>query len=449
MSAPARKAWFDEKRVAVKGSIVLSRWLAERKAAALQSPYSSMSFGTMDHDLLGRIFGGGSYTGRSVNDEFAMAVSTVWRCVMLLAQTIGSLPWSVYERVSPGKAREANDHPLAEVLIYSPNADMDRMQFREAKAANLILRGNAYSLKETRSNGSISSLYPMPSKDIKAERDRETNQIRYVYMDRGKREVYPSEKVWRVSGFGFDGLQGLPPLGYGRHAIALAAAAEEFGARFFGQGARASAIVEIPQWLEPDERLKAKNNLDEMSAGLANAHKLRLLEGGMKYTEISAKPGEAQHNELRGFQIPDICRFFGVPPHLAFDLSHGSYNNVETLASEFVTFGLLPHLNRFELSAQKQLLSPADRRRFFIRFNFEGLLRANSLERAQFYAAMLQNGVYSRNEVREKENLDRIDAPGMDDRTVQTNLALIQFLEAMVKAGAESGRNSNPNPEKQ
>lgn len=434
--------WYNVDRVKQPGSVVLREWNAARKSAHL----TSLSFGTMDQEMIRRVFGGGSYTGRSVSEDFSMAVSTVWRCVQLLSQTIGSLPWSVFERVAPGKAREAEDHPLAEILVRSPNADMDRMQFREAVAANLVLRGAGYSLKETRANGTVLSLYPMPTRDVTPERDRETGAMRYVYMDRGKRDVYPAEKVWSVRGFSFNGLVGLPPMGYGRHAIALAAAAEEFGSRFFANGARVSGTVKIPQWLEDEERTKAKANLERIYTGLENSHRLMLLEGGMSYEQMSATPNEAQHNELRGFQIPDICRFFGVPPHLAFDLTNGSYNNVETLASEFVTFGLLPHLVRFELAAQKQLLVPADRRRFFVRFNFEGLLRANSLERAQFYAGMLQNGVLSRNEVREKENLDRSDEPGMDERTVQTNLALIQFLEAMVKAGSDTGRNNNPQP---
>lgn len=440
--APVRKGWYSD-RVREPGSVVLKQWLSERTQRK-SVPLQEFSFGTMDHDVLRRLFGGGTYTGRSVTDDFAMAVSTVWRCVSLLSQTIGSLPWGVFERVAPGKAREVDDHPLADVLIHSPNVDMDRMQFRSAMAANLVLRGNSAALKETRSDGSVVSLYPMPWRHVRTERDRETGAMRYRFTDRGRDEVYPSEKVWHVRTMSFDGRIGLPAMGYGRHAIALAAAAEEFGARFFANGARVSGTVEIPQWLEPDQREKAKKNLEEIYTGLDNAHRLMLLEGGMKYEQMSANPQEAQHHELRGFQIPDICRFFGVPPHLAFDLSHGSYNNVETLASEFVTFGLLPNLILFELAAQKQLLPPDQRRRFFIRFNFEGLLRANSLERAQFYAAMLQNGVLSRNEVREKENLDRVDAPGMDDRTVQTNLALIQFLEAMVDAGKQSGRGNNP-----
>jgi HK97 family phage portal protein len=417
-----------------------------RKSVGASSGPITTGFSSTDNEVIARLFGRSSYTGRTVTDEFAMAVSVVWRCVQLISQTVGSLPWAVYEKTGPNSAREADDHPLADVLVRSPNADMDRMQYREAITANLAFRGNTYSLKETRKDGSVVSLYPIPSKDCTPKRDRDSGAMQYEVNDRGRKVTYPTEKIWHVRLFGFDGMIGLSPLGYSRQAVALTAAAEEFGSRFFGQGARASAIVKIPQWLEDDQRVKAKKNLEDLGSGLDNAHRIRLLEGGMEYQETSAKPGEAQHNELRSFQIRDICRFFGVPPHLVFDLEHGSYNNVETLATEWVTFGLLPYLVRYELSAQKQLLTPADRRRFFIRFNFEGLLRANSLERAQFYASMLQNGVFSRNEVREKENLNRVDEDGMDDRTVQSNMALIQFLEAMVKAGAGTGRGDNPNP---
>jgi HK97 family phage portal protein len=415
-------------------------------------PYASAStsFSTLDGDVLAKIFGRSTHTGRVVTDDFAMAVSAWFRCIQLKAQTVGALPWAVYERVAPNKSVEVPDHPLAEVLIHSPNADMDRMQFREAIEANLANRQNAYALKETRRDGSLISLYPIPSSNCTPRRNRESRAIEYVVNEDGRQqEVYPSEKIWHVRGFSFNGLVGLDTRTHARHALALAGAAEEFGSRFFANGARISGIVKIPQWLEADERVKAKKNLDEFWSGLDNAHKLKLLEGGMEYEQVSVPPDEAQHNELRNFQIRDICRFQGVPPHLAFDLEHGSYANVETLAGEWVTFGLMPDLVRIELAAQKQLLTPADRKRFFVRFNFEGLLRANSLERAQFYQAMLQNGVFSRNEVREKENLSPVEEAGMDDRTVQTNLALIQFIEAMAKAGAATGRGNDPGAPKQ
>jgi HK97 family phage portal protein len=439
---PASKSsWNDVlARARTPGSAVLKYHAAAKQAKSAGVYPSLTTFSPTDQATIERLFGRSTYTGRAVTDDYAMAVSTVWRCVQLISQTVGSLPWAVFERLGPESAREVDDHWLADILVHSPNADMDRLQFREAKTANLAFRGNTYSLKEFRNDGTVSSLYPMPSKEVTPKRDRETGEMRYVFSDRGKPVEYPREKVFHVRLFGFDGLVGLSPLGNSRHAIALAAAAEEFGSRFFANGARISGTVTIPDWLEDEQREKAKKNLEENWSGLENAHRLRLLEGGMKYEQASATPGEAQHNELRLFQIRDICRFFGVPPHLVFDLEHGSYNNVETLASEWVMFGLLPYLVRFELAAVKQLLRPAERRKFFVRFNFEGLLRANSQERAQFYNIMLQNGVFTRNQVRQKENLNRADAPGMDDYTVQSNMALIQFLEAMVKAGAASGR---------
>lgn len=433
--------------VRTKGPNLIERarsWLGGVKQSESIVQGGSWSFSTTAADMISRVLGRGSHTGRAVTQEFAMQVSTVWRCVQLLSQTIGSLPWAVYEKVGQGSSRELEDHPLSDVLIHSPNSDMDRMQFREAITANLVLRGNSYSLKETKRDGNVSSLYPIPTSQCAPRRNQQTGAIEYPVYDRGRLEIFPREKIWHIRLHSFDGLIGLSPMGYGRQAIALASAAEEFGAKYFSNGARASAVVKIPEWLDDDQRPKAKKNIEDFYSGLDNAHGLRLLEGGMTYEEISAKPNEAQHNELRGFQVPDLCRFWGVPPHLAFDLTHGSYSNVETLAGEFVTFALLPNLIRIETAAQRQLLVAGDRRRIFIRFNFEGLLRANSLERAQLYAAMLQNGVLSRNEVREKENLNRIDEAGMDDRTVQANLALIQFIEAMAKAGAETGRGNDP-----
>jgi hypothetical protein len=287
---------------------------------------------------------------------------------------------------------------------------MDRMQFREAKAANLVLRGNAYSLKERAATG-VSSLYPIPSRsNCTQERDAiRPARSRFIVMDRGKREVYPRRRS------GASAASASTAWSASRRSATAGMRSRSpprprNSARGFSERRARLGVVKIPQWLEDEQRERRKRtSRSSPPASTTRIDQAPRGRHGIRGDQRQA--GEAQHNELRGFQIPDICRFFGVPPHLAFDLTNGSYNNVETLASEFVTFGLLPHLVRFELAAQKQLLKPAIAGKFFVRFNFEGLLRANSLERAQFYAAMLQNGVLSRNEVREKENLNRIDAP--------------------------------------
>lgn len=374
--------------------------------------------------------GGGTYAGKTVTEISAMQMSAVFGCVRILAESIGALPWSIYEKDKQGNAKKV-DHPLSGVLIDSPNADMTDVEFREAGVVNLALQGNAYSLKETNGAGNIASLYPIPAGNVEKKR-KDDGAIQFRVCDRGKWETYPQEKIWHVPGFGSNGLTGFSPIGYQRQAIGLGLATEEFGARFFGQGATTSGVVNVPDWLKDEQRLKAREILQQKYEGLGNAHKLMLLEGGMQFTSVSMPLEDAQFLETRRFQVNEIARIYRVPPHMLADLERATFSNIEHMSIEFVVFTLQPYLTRFERSVSKWLLKPGERGRFFLRFNLEGLLRGDSDARAKFYAAMLQNGVYNRNEVRALENMNQVAGQGMDEYTVQSNMAPIDALAALL-----------------
>jgi len=396
---------------------------------------------TLKDAALGRFFGMPSATGKTVTDEAAIGISTVWACVRLLAETVGAMPLAVFERQKDGNSKKI-DHPLSDVLIGSPNSDMTSQEFREAKTANLAMRGNAYSLKEVAGNGDVSSLYPIPAADVEPKRERD-GSIVFRVNDRGRWETLPQEKIWHWKGFGFNGVTGLSPLAYARESMGLALASEEFGARLFANGASVSAILSIPGWLKPDQREIAKKNLDELASGM-RTHKPTLLEGGMELKGGIFPPEDLQFLQLRQFSVRDLCRFYRIDPHMVGDLERATHNNIEQLSLEFVMYTIMPYLTRVEASAAKWLLKPGDRSRFFLRFNFEGLLRADSVARAQLYSILLQNGVFNRNDVRALENRNRSDAAGMDDYTVQSNMALIQMLEALVASKNTGAKGDQP-----
>lgn len=409
----------------------LALWTAQKAAN-----YSGVSFSLADSDInqkLGEFFGGGTVVGKTVNDTTAMQVTAFFACIRLLAETMGAMPSAIYEKQKNGNA-ERVEHPLAEVLIEQPNADMLGTEYREASTANLAARGNTYSLIERRPNGDLLSLYPIPASRIQVKRDNSTNyEIRYGLQDRGKTEWYPAEKIWHRKGFSFDGLIGLSPIQCARESIGLALAGEEFNARLFGQGLMPSARVSIPAWLTDDQRVIANKKLLEMHAGMVNMNKPMLLEGGMTVESGLLTPDDAQFLQLRQFTVIEICRLLGIKPHMIAALEQATDNNIEKLSLEFVTYTMLPHLRRDEAAARK-LFKPADRSRFFYRYNFEGLLRADSAARAGLYSILLQNGVYNRNEVRALENRNSVDDPAMNQYTVQSNMAMIDQIAALVAA---------------
>lgn len=409
---------------------------------ALKMAGVSGTYSTAD-PALGKIFGTPTVSGMTVNEDSAMRISTAWSCIRILSETMGAMPWGMYESDGRGNSKPAPDHPLSELLSNSPNADMTSVEYREAKVTNLCQAGNTYSLID-RTGKRVTSLTPIRSCNVTPLLPDASNpEIRFKILDRGKYETYPRSEIWHVKGFGGDGYTGLSPLGAAREAMGTALAVESFGARFFSQGGKPSGIVTVPNFFKKEQREIARENLQQMMGGLGAAHQFALFEGGMKPEPWGDMPlDDMQFLLLRKFSIQEICRFYRIPPHMVADLDRATFSNIEHMSQEFVMFTLMPYFTRFESSVTKWLLPPGERGKFFLRFNFEGLLRADSAGRAAFLTQMVTNGVMNRNEARGKENLNRSDAPGMDEFTVQLAMAPISKLGPMADATIAAGNRA-------
>lgn len=365
-----------------------------------------------DHDSVARLLGHRNDAGVLVTEQTALQVSAVFSCNRVLSETVGSLPWAFYERDGNGNMTKI-DHDLGAVLVERPNPDMTSQELRESQMLRLGLCGNAYAhISRRRFDGSVISVQPDDA-IVPHVRDG-----RLAYK-RGN-EWLNTDDVWHLKGFG-NGLVGLSPVGMARQAFGLALATESFGARFFKEGASAAGIIKSKDWLKDDQRETARKLLAEMWSGLTNSHKVQLLEGGMEYQSITMPLEDAQFLQTRKFQVTEVARWYRVPPHLIADLDRATFSNIEQQALEFVQYALLPYFVRYEQTVRK-LLPEKDRGRVLLRFNVDGLLRADSTSRAGLYSVLLQNGVISRNEARASENRPRSDAPGMDDYTVQSNM---------------------------
>lgn len=411
----------------------LALWAAQKAAT-----YGGVQFSLTDHQKLSSVFGmNRSHAGKSVTENAAMGVTTVWACTRLLSETMGAMPSGIFRYEKSGNATKVDDHSLYEILIEQPNSDMNGLEAREARTANLALHGNSYSIIDRRGSGDVVSLYPVPTRSVQPKRDESTNwQLMYGIPDRGKVEWYPAEKIWHTKLFSFNGIHGLSPIAYAREAMGLALAGEEFNARLFGNGLMPSARISIPQWLTTEQRVIANDKLQKMHAGLENMQKGMLLEGGMTVESGLISPDDAQFLQLRQFTVIELCRLMGIKPHMVASLEQATNNNIEQLSLEFVMYSMMPYMRREEMAARK-LFKPADRSQFFYRYNADGLLRADSAARAQLYSIMLQNGVFTRNEVRALENRNRSEADGMDEFSVQLNMTLVQFLEQMANRNAQ------------
>lgn len=360
-----------------------------------------------------RFFLGGSTSGKLVTERTAMQMTAVYSCVRILAEAVAGLPIHVYEYTGNGGKEKAINNPLYFLLHDEPNPEMTSFVFRETLMTHLLLWGNAYAQIIRNARGEVIALYPLMPNRMTVDRD-EQGQLYYTYamsgddaptMKGGSVLLHPSE-VLHIPGLGFDGLVGYSPIAMAKNAIGMAIACEEYGAKFFANGATPGGILEHPGTIKDPQRVR--ESWTSAFGGSSNSNKVAVLEEGMKYTPISISPEQAQFLETRKFQINEIARIFRVPPHMVGDLEKSSFSNIEQQSLEFVKYTLDPWVSRWEQAMVRSLLSPSDKKKYFIKFNVDGLLRGDYQSRMGGYATARQNGWMSANDIRELENLDRI-----------------------------------------
>ncbi len=386
-----------------------------------------------------------SSSGRRVNEKTAMQMTAVYSCVRILSETLASLPLHVYE-VSEGRRVKAINHPLYRLLHDEPNMEMTSFIFRETMMTHLLLWGNAYAQIVRNGRGEVLGLYPLMPDRVSVDRDG-AGRIFYEYkMDDGGQCVRLSGlDVLHIPGLGFDGLVGYSPIGMAKNAIGMAIATEEYGARFFSNGATPSGILEHPGTVKNPEVMR-----ESWSRGFSgnNAHKVAILEEGMKYTPISVPPNEAQFLETRKFQINEIARIFRVPPHMVGDLEKSSFSNIEQQSLEFVKYTLDPWVTRWEQAMVRRLFTDKEKTVFDVKFNVDGLLRGDYQSRMNGYAIGRQNGWMSANDIRALENLDLIDpTDGGDLYLINGNMLPLKDAGAFANLETKKEENTDGNSE--
>lgn len=342
-------------------------------------------------------FGDGS--GISVNPKSAMQLDAVWSCVRIIAETISTLPLSMFERTGKGK-QVAGDHQLHFIIHDQPNADSTAAVFWEAMVASMLLRGAGRAEKLMLGNRLVGLRFLNP--DCLRKVTLPGGRKVWRYTKDGKQRDIPKDRVWTIPGFTLDGENGVSVISYGAKVFGAAIAAEQAARSTFKNGLLQTVYYKIGQFLTPGQRTEFKKNV----YGSIERGEMPLLEGGTSAETLGIKPGDAQLLESRSFSVEAICRWFRVDPSL---VGHGSKDSnwgtgLEQKMIWFLTFTLGPWLRRIEQAISKDLLTTAERQRYYPKFSVEGLLRADSTARAAFYAAMVNNGILTRDEVRELED---------------------------------------------
>ena len=358
---------------------------------------------------------GGTTAGKAVTERTAMQMTAVYSCVRILAEAVAGLPLNLYHYLPDGGKEKSFDHPLYRLLHDEPNPEMSSFVFRETLMTHLLLWGNAYAQIIRNGKGEVVALYPLMPNKMTVDRDQ-SGQLYYSYNRssdeaptmKGSTVILKPSDVLHIPGLGFDGLVGYSPIAMAKNAIGLAIATEEYGAKFFANGAAPGGVLEHPGTIKDPQRVR--DAWQSQFGGSANSGKVAVLEEGMKYTPIGISPEQAQFLETRKFQINEIARIFRVPPHMVGDLEKSSFSNIEQQSLEFVKYTLDPWVVRWEQSFMRRLLTEDEKKQYFVKFNLEGLLRGDYQSRMTGYATARQNGWMSANDIRELENLDLIPA---------------------------------------
>lgn len=371
---------------------------------------------------LWNLIGSQSLSGENVTEFTALNYSAVYNAQSLISGTIGSLPLHLM-RKEGDKKKLAESKSLYRVMHDKWNLYMTAMAGRELLQSHVLMWGNGYAEKVRNAYGQIIELWPIPPNHVVKMR-MENDKLVYDIRVGNETKTLTREQILHIPGLGFDGFQGYSIISLARKSIGLGMAMETFGSLYFGQGTHPGVVVSHPGKLKDPSKLREA--LTGVYSGLGQTHRLMLLEEGMKIEKIGIPPNDSQFLESRQFQIPEIARWFNLPPHKLKDLTKSSFSNIEQEQISFVTDSILPWCIRFEQNFNMQLLTLREYsiEKLYFKHILEGLLRGDSKSRSEFYKAMFGIGAMSINEIRGKEDMDPVE--GGDIHLVPMNMTTLE-----------------------
>lgn len=386
-------------------------------------------------------------SGARVNEDTALSATAIWAGVRVISETLAMLPFKLMERIDERHKQPARALTLYRLLHSSPNPEQTSFEFREMQQGFLLTWGNCYAQKIYNGRGEVTELWPLVPWRVTPERTRANGlAYRVTLPDNGGTTVLSSDDVLHIKGFSSTGLIGDNVIQRFREAIGLSLAAEEFAARFFGNGLNAGGVFEHPGKLGTEANKHLRASINERQGGLSNSHRFMILEEGMKWQQITVDPEKAQALEMRKFQVTEASRILRLPPHLLYDLERSTNNNIEWQGQEFVTYSLQPWFTRWEQRVDLSCLLPSQRSRYFTQFEVKGLLRGDTAARTAFYKQMFDVGAYSPNDILEHEDEQPVE--GGDQRFVQLNLVPLDKVAELVVAQMEAKKPQPPEPPK-
>jgi len=369
---------------------------------------------------------------QQIGADGALQIAAVWSCIERRANIVASLPFFAYERMANGQKDLARSSRLFGLLHDSPNARMTPFEFWRSMMINYDLRGNAYArIDRDDKTGEALSLWPMPADQV-SHFVLPDGAMVYTYRIENDVAVFPAENVLHMKNLG-NGTVGLSKLDFMRATTDEAAKAQTTASKLFGTQGKPSGVLMVDNVLSPAQREAVRKNFGDLAIG--NTGRLYVLEANMKYQQLSLSPEDMQLQEARKYGVEEICRWFDVPPVLAHHSNVTTWGSgIDSIMDGWYKLSVRPLLVQIEQAVRKQVMTAQQRARQSVEFNFDALLRGNAKDRAELYAKHVQNGIMTRNEARQLENLP--PDPAANDLTAQSNLLPLAMLgKAQPKGG--------------
>tara|TARA_R110000824_G_scaffold161138_1_gene336339 strand:+ start:2149 stop:3648 length:1500 start_codon:yes stop_codon:yes gene_type:complete len=366
--------------------------------------------------LFGSLGGARVASGVVVNEHTALQYSAVYAAVRLLSESVASLPLHTYERVEDGKQR-AHDHPIAGMLSTSVNPQLSSYSFRETLMGHVLTYGNGYAEIVRDGSGNPVQLLPITPDRVRVIQETD-GEVRYIVDE----SIHLSQlDMFHIAGLGFDGLVGYSPITLAKQSIGLGLGSERFGGSFFGNSARPAGVLTHPNRLSKEAKENLRDSWQSTYAGADNAGRTAILEEGVQFSSIGLSNEDAQYLQTRQFQVVEIARWYGIPPHMLASMEAATFSNIEHQGIEFVTYSLRPWLVRWEQEIKRKLFLTDT---FFSEFLVDGLLRGDAKTRYDGYKVARETGWLSVNEIRALENLNPVD--GGDQYIQPLNMGTIE-----------------------
>lgn len=358
---------------------------------------------------------GGNYTTSK-----ALLLSTVYRCVEVISDSVAQLPLEPYKIDAQGYKLKFTSHPSYRLLNAEPNCRMTRFTFIKTLVVSTLLKGNGYAFIERDADGNARALHYIPS-DLVTIITPKALGDNIAYSVTGLSNVIEACNMIHILNFSYDGINGISTLAHAKNTLGLAADSESHAAGFFKGGANLAGILTVQSTLTSKQKQDLKTSWQTaFSPTTGQPNGVAVLEGNMDFKPITVNPEDAQLLETREFNVIDICRYFGVSPVKAFDLSKSSYSTVEATNLSFLTDTLSPLIEKIELEFERKLYKPSERDTIDVRFDTSRLLRADKQSLASYYNTLFNIGVVSCNEIRKEIDLPAVE--GGDAHFVQANL---------------------------